>query len=56
MVGSLVAERRLKGMQASVAAVGGLSSWGSWALEEAQQFSHMGLFALRHVGSFQIRD
>ena len=33
VVGALVAEHRLKGMQASVVVAGGLCTWGSWALE-----------------------
>ena len=51
-VASLVAEHRLQGAQASVAVACGLSAWSSWALENRL----MGLVALQHVGSSQIRD
>ena len=69
MGSSLVAEHRLWGMQASVAAERGLSSWGSQALRHRlgsrgfQTLRHRlssrgswSLAALRHVGSSRTRD
>ena len=57
MGSSLVAEHRLWGMQASVAAERGLSSWGSQALRH--RLSSRGSWSLaapRHVGSSRTRD
>ena len=47
-----VAEHRLLGLRASVAAARGLSSWGV----QAQQLWPTGSAAPWHVGSFQTRD
>ena len=54
---SLVGERGLKGVQASVAVPQGLRSCGSRALEHRlQQLWHTGLVASQPVGSSRIRD
>ena len=55
-VASLVAEHGLEGTQPSVAVGLGLSSYGFWPLEHRLSSCSTQLIALRHVGSFWIRD
>ena len=57
MAASLVAQRRLQDEQASAVMAPALNSCGSQALEQGvQQWWYLGLVALWHVASFQIRD
>ena len=57
VLASLVAEHRLQGMQASVVAARGLSSYSSWGLEHRlNSYGAWGLVSPQHMGSSQIRD